>query len=376
MRKKISVITLLACVIGFGGNVFAQEAPRIPNNDNKEIVRVKDSEIPKVVQICKACKPPMMMPHRVRGAFEFFKYADELQLTDEQLIQLRAYYKKYYCNKSIEKPVVPSMPDFCSMTEQELLKFADDESVRIKRELISKFQKIIDLKKILSTEQLQKIKEDAVNERKKFEEITSKRNKLFPGKPNKDEFSKPNKNHSKNKKAKGFRPFMGMPMQPWFGMMQPMQPGYGMFPPMMPMRPRRGIKPPMQPQHGMMPQMMPMQPMCPQYGMMPQMMPMQPMCPQHGMRPQMMPMKPMQPGYGMFPPMMPKKHNGLKKGINGPMKNHHDKNNMVRPPFWGCNDKPKSEPPFAGFLNKLFGCKNNCEFDIMRNSNKEECAER
>ena len=60
------------------------------------------------------------------------------------------------------------------MNEQELNKFIEDESARVKKQIIFNLQKIIDIKKILKPEQLEKIKIESQKEadarKKKIEE--------------------------------------------------------------------------------------------------------------------------------------------------------------------------------------------------------------
>ncbi len=383
MIKKLSIIAMVASMISFGGVIFAQEANKAPEK------AIKNGELPKLTNIKNFCKPPLRMPYQVRNAFELFKYADELKLTDDQLIQLRAYYKKHFSEEAKKKeiPVLPTKADFYSMNEQELLKFVDDESARVKKDILNKLQKIIDIKKILTPEQIEKIKKEAEKEAernlKRLEERLNKKpiplTNSKPTKPNED------------KKDKGFKhfkphmyppqwmmphqhpmmPFMP-PMCPQQGMMNPM----GQMPPMPQMGPQQGMMNPM----GCMP---PMPQMCPQQGMMNPMgcmPPMPQMCPQQGMMNpmgHMPPMPQMCPQQGMMNPMGHMPPMGMKspKCNDDKFCQNRCKRNVCKfknPTPMKFRDKPKMEPPFASLLSKFFGCKKDCDSDIMKKDKKIE----
>ena len=368
MVKKVSIIALVTCLIGFGSAVFAQDVNKLPNpiKTDKEVSKVKDNKLPPNMKMFKpfgfnvGLRP--RTPSKIKNALELLKFADELQLTDDQLIQLRNYYKKYYSEEAKKKEMVkiPSVAELYAMNEQELQKYAEDESARIKKGIMLKIQKIIEIKRILTSEQIQKIKEDSEKEaeraKKKLEEKLALNNKSAT----KIKHPKPNK--CRCYKMMGMKPFLGMPhMQPMFPHQSMMQP------PMQPMFPPQGC-----------PNMMPhKQPMLPPQGMMQP--PMQPMFPPQGCPNMMPPMQPMFPPQGMMQPMFP--HQGCPcmmshKKTMGPKhhKFHNDKNMnnpcMSCPPFMGWKDRPKMEPPFAGFLSKFFGCKNDKDSDIMRKDRK------
>ncbi len=428
MRNKFSIIAMVACLISFGGAIFAQEANKTPNKNQKPndvVVKVKEGEKPNFFRFPKDFKMPLRMPQHARNAFELFKYADELQLTDDQIIKLRAYYKKHFSEeaKKREMPPVPKKVDFYSMSEQELLKYADDESARVKKEILNRLQKIIDIKKILTPEQFDKIKKEAENEAernlKRLEEKLKKGQIPLPGvKPQKPQKDKKKKDF-KHSKCPMFPPF-GMMMPP-YPMQQPMCPQQGMMMhqpcPMQPMCPQPGMMPysmqPMGFQPHMIPQMPPMppkkqkftqpgtipampkknhkhprpgmrphmshmgpmpymQPMCPQQGMMMhQPCPMQPMCPQPGMMPY--PMQPM----GFQPYMMPQMPHRGPKGHDrkfGPKDKCADQPFMFNHiPMMDYRMRPQKEPPFVSFLSKFFGCKNCKDFDIMK-KDKKSCG--
>ena len=410
MKKIISITAALICSFFLQNPVIAQEAPKNPP------LKVSKPAFEKPIQ--KDCKPPMKMPHKVKKAFDFFKFADELQLTDDQIIKLRAFYKKHNSQKP-EPPKAPQAVDFYKMTDEELVKYAEEEAMKKKQRLMLKLQKIIDIRKILTKEQLEMIKKEAEkeaeNNKKKFEE----HRKQKANKSRRPQFPRP-----------GIMPMM--PMCPSFSMMPPMGPQPGMMPHMPPMGPQPGMMPhmpPMGPQQGMMPHMPPMgpqqgmmphmPPMGPQQGMMPHMPPMgpqqgmmphmPPMGPQCGMMPCMPPMgpqcgmmphmPPMGPQCGMMPhmpKMSPKSQHkpmikGDKPGKDKKPSHRFDRNNpfpmmnpmgfypgfMPQPNMMNCcpcqmrpqmfgrqNGMQERRPPFD-FLMKLFSCKKDKESDII-----------
>ena len=346
MKRIISITAALICSLFFQSSVIAQEVPANP--------QIKDSKPVFEKPIKKEFRPSAKMPHKIRKALEFFKFADELQLTDDQIIKLRALYKK---NKS-EKPEPPKAPqaiNFYKMTDEELVKFAEEEALKKKQRLMFKLQKIIDIRKILTKEQLDLIQKEAEkeaeNNKKKFEEHKKQ---------------KPNK----SRRPLFPRPGMMMPMFPPFGMMPHMSPmgcpHMGMMPPMQPMGPQCGMRhhmPPMGPQCGMRPHMPQMG--CPQMGVMP------PMGPRHQPKPMKMgdkPCKDKKPGHkfdkknhapmmnpmGFYPGFMPQPY----------MMNCCPC--QMRPQMFGYQNKMKERRPPFDFLMKLFSCKKEKESDIIQ----------
>ena len=425
MKKIISITAALICTIFLQNSVIAQEAPKNPAN--KDLKPIKEESICKEVKKPNFMKfqPPAKMPRKLANTIELFKFADEIKLTDEQIIKLRAFYKKHYSEKTPKKDLkpIPNPMDFYKMSDEELVKFADDAAANTKNMIMSKLQKIIDIRKILTQEQFELIK-------KEIEKDAEINKKLIEKK----------KAKKANKRKRGFFPPFPMYQQPPMGC-----PQMGMMPPMGPMPHQPGMMPhnnmpPMGcPQMGMMPPMgpMPQQPGMmphnnmppmggPQMGMMPPMgpMPHQPgMMPHHNMPPMggpqmgmMPPMGPMpqQPGMmphnnmppmgcpqmGMMPPMghqpnfgpMPKfdkpgkdkkpGHKFEKKNCS-PMMNPMGFNpgympqpNMMgccpcqmrpsmRPPRFGFNDNQKERKPPFDFLMKLFSCKKDKDSDII-----------
>ena len=368
MKKIISITAALICSFFLQNPVIAQEAPKNPP--------LKGSKPAFEKPIQKDCKPPMKMPHKVKKAFDFFKFADELQLTDDQIIKLRAFYKKHNSQKP-EPPKAPQAVDFYKMTDEELVKYAEEEAMKKKQRLMLKLQKIIDIRKILTKEQLEMIKKEAEkeaeNNKKKFEEHRKQR-------------------ANKSRRPQFPRPGM-MQMYPSFGMMQPMGPQCGMMPHMPPMGPQQGMMPhmpPMGPQKGMMPCMPPMGPQC---GMMPHMPPMGPQC---GMMPCMPPMGPQCGMMPHMPKMSPKSQHKPMIKDDKPCKDkkpshRFDRNNhfpmmnpmgfypgfmpqpnmmnccpcQMRPQMFGRQNGMKERRPPFDFLMKLFSCKKDKESDII-----------
>ncbi len=239
MKKMVSIIAVMICSAFLQNSAFAQQTPISP-----EKLVIKEDKVLPNKDIKRVCKPEIKMPYQARRAFEFFKYADDLNLTDEQLIQLRGFYKKHYSKKAEKKefPNIPSTFELYKMSDDELVKYADNEAIKIKERIMSRLQKIIDIRKILTDEQLKKLQEEGIKEAEKGrKEITDKNGKK-PLPPNK--MSKPGKpshrpNHNK------YQPNMnGCFMNPMWNYMPNMmvpnyppmfhQPGM-MFPPFCPM---------------------------------------------------------------------------------------------------------------------------------------------
>ena len=146
MKKLLSIIAALICSFGIQSSVIAQEAPKQPIDPKikQQETIPQDAKLIKPVKDHKPC-PPKRMHRKIKNAFELFKFADELQLTDDQIIKLRAFYKKYYSEeaKKKEAPEAPKSLDFYEMNEQQLLKYADDEAEKVRNRIMKKLQKIV-----------------------------------------------------------------------------------------------------------------------------------------------------------------------------------------------------------------------------------------
>lgn len=95
------------------------------------------------------------------GLMKMFKVADELELTNPQLLQLRLIYQKS-CNRKQEN-VSPkelgkklSAPD---ITEAEIKKIAAEHAKAVEESIIYRFTMMQEIKKVLSPEQLKKLEE-------------------------------------------------------------------------------------------------------------------------------------------------------------------------------------------------------------------------
>ncbi len=357
--KRLINAALVVCLIACCGSVFAQEAPKDVKSADKPVAKL-DKSIKKVH--FKAFRP--RIPRQVKNAIEFFKLADELQLTDDQMIQLRGYYKKHLTapQKKLERPSMPSPEEFYKMTEEEMKAFAENESKKIHDAIMSGLQKIIDIKKILSPEQFQKLKDMSHEEAKKALAKMAETHKKAKEQKKKD---KEHKHH------KDFNPGM----MPQMGSMWPMMGGcqYGMMPqmgsgcPMMGghygMNHQMGPRCPMMGgHHGMNHQMGPRCPMMGGYhhGMMPKK---GPKCPKmdemHGMNHHMGSDYPMMGGHrGMMPQMGP----GMKGG-----KHNHD---FKKGPRFGRDCKDFDEKAFFNFMKKVFDWQKNQKCDTMNIGNK------
>lgn len=93
------------------------------------------------------------------GTFGFFRLADELEISDPQLLQLRALFQKNdekirsgRQHRKLYKKL--SDPD---LTEADARKIAAEEGKAVEEAIIGRFQMQQDLRKILSAEQYKKL---------------------------------------------------------------------------------------------------------------------------------------------------------------------------------------------------------------------------
>ena len=369
--KRFINIALIACLLTCCGSVFAQEAPKDVKPADKPEVKM---EAPAKKAHIKAFRP--RIPRQVKSAIEFFKLADELELTDDQMIQLRGYYKKHLVKpeKKLEKPSMPSPEDFCKMTEEEMKKFAENESKKVHDAIMGTLQKIIDIKKILSPEQFQKLREKSRDEAKKALAKMAEASK------------KAKEQKKKDNCCKGFRP----DMMPHMGQMCcPMMGGrHGMKHQMGPQCPmmggRHGMKHQMGPQcpmmggrHGMNHQMGRCPKMGGRHGMEHHMGSMCPMMgDRHGMNHQMRPRFPkmdemhgMNHHMGSDCPMMGD-HHGMMPQMRPGMKGEKHNHDFKKSPCFGRDSKDFDEKAFFKFMKKFFDWQKKQKCDTMDLGNK------
>lgn len=356
--KRFINAALVVCLIACCGSVFAQEAPKDVKPADKPAAKL-ENPIKKVH--FKAFRP--RIPHQVKNAIEFFKLADELQLTDDQMIQLRGYYKKHLTapQKKLEKPSMPSPEEFYKMTEEEMKNFAENESKKIHDAIMSGLQKIIDIKKILSPEQFQKLKEMSQEEAKKALAKMAESHKKAKEQKKKD---KEHKHH------KDFNPGM----MPQMGPMCPMMDGchHGMMPQMGSGCPMMGGR------HGMNHQMGPKCPMMGgRHGMEHHMGSMCPMMgDRHGMNHQMRPRFPkmdemhgMNHHMGSDCPMMGD-HHGMMPQMRPGMKGEKHNHDFKKSPCFGRDCKDFDEKAFFKFMKKFFDWQKKQKCDTIELGNK------
>jgi Spy/CpxP family protein refolding chaperone len=90
-----------------------------------------------------------------------FKFADKLELTNPQLLQLRIHYQKQAklskenkdCNEQCKKLSDPNLK------EEDVKKIAAEQAKLLEAKILAKFQMKQELKKILTPEQLKKLEE-------------------------------------------------------------------------------------------------------------------------------------------------------------------------------------------------------------------------
>lgn len=187
MKRFLATLTVFFGLLNFCCQSYAQPVPEKDLNKEPEKLLTKEDakkQFPrfnpeKPLHFAGKAKKAFMIPPRgIMGARDFFMLADELNLTDDQIVKLRAYYKKHFSKDAdkLSRPMLPKPEDFCKMTEEEMNKFADDAAKNVHDAIMAKLQKIIDLKKILSPEQLEKLRKIGIEEKKKREDSKKKHN--------------------------------------------------------------------------------------------------------------------------------------------------------------------------------------------------------
>ncbi len=120
---------------------------------------------------CSATRGPMGGPHHLNGGgfdnshmlggFGFFRLADELEVTNPQLLQLRMWFQK---NEKImhaghqRRMMFKKLSD-PDLTEADVKKIAVAEGKALEESIVVRFQMLQDLRKILTPAQFKKLHE-------------------------------------------------------------------------------------------------------------------------------------------------------------------------------------------------------------------------
>ncbi|EKD81057.1 MAG: hypothetical protein ACD_39C02001G0001 [uncultured bacterium] len=95
------------------------------------------------------------------GLLKLFKIADELDLTNPQLLQLRMLYQKQsdLASKHMESRTQGKKLVDGDMKEEDVKKFAAEQAKQLESNILARFQMQQELKKIFTPDQLKKIEE-------------------------------------------------------------------------------------------------------------------------------------------------------------------------------------------------------------------------
>lgn len=114
---------------------------------------------------------PMGGPHHLNGGgfdnshmlggFGFFRLADELEITNPQLLQLRMWFQKNekVMNAGHQRRMMFKKLSDPDLTEADVKKIAAAEGKAVEESIVARFQMLQDLRKILSPAQFKKLHE-------------------------------------------------------------------------------------------------------------------------------------------------------------------------------------------------------------------------
>lgn len=114
---------------------------------------------------------PMSWPHNLNGGgfdnlhmiggFGFFKLADELEITNPQLLQLRMWFQKNekIMNAGQERRLLFKKFSDHALSEADVKKIAAAEGKALEESIVARFQMLQDLRKILTPAQFKKLQE-------------------------------------------------------------------------------------------------------------------------------------------------------------------------------------------------------------------------
>ncbi len=142
MRKSLTFV-LIAIFMGTTALV-------LHSADKKEVRRTKHLRA-------------RMMPHSdnmmPRGLIGLFEFADKLELTNPQLLQLRMFHQKQVerIKEFKHKRMSERNPFTADLKEEDVKKYAAEQAKMVETRILARFQMQQDLKKIFTPEQLNKL---------------------------------------------------------------------------------------------------------------------------------------------------------------------------------------------------------------------------
>ncbi|MDD2999679.1 MAG: hypothetical protein PHV05_11510 [Candidatus Riflebacteria bacterium] len=143
MKKHIAMLFLSLALIAVSIVLYSAEI-----SDQNAVFQGRHHET--------GCRHPDMIE-----LFGMFKLADDLEITNPQLLQLRMLFQKSSVTLKKDKktgPVFKRLVDQ-NLTEEEIKKIAVEEGKTAEARVLAGFQLMQELKKILTPEQLKKLHE-------------------------------------------------------------------------------------------------------------------------------------------------------------------------------------------------------------------------
>ncbi len=144
MKNRIVLVLIVAFV--------AATALVLHSAEKEEVRRIRH------IEIRKTAGNETMMP---AGLIKLFKIAEELELTNPQLLQLRMLFQKQTESRKKlkeEKKQFKNLND-SDLSEEEVRKLAAEKAKQLEESIIARFKMQQEIKKIFTPEQLKKLEE-------------------------------------------------------------------------------------------------------------------------------------------------------------------------------------------------------------------------
>ncbi|PKL50619.1 MAG: hypothetical protein CVV42_02520 [Candidatus Riflebacteria bacterium HGW-Riflebacteria-2] len=144
MQKKFTLVLIVVFVMVTALSLHSAE--------KREVKRIRHLEIRTTTGAGN------VMPAQL---IQFFKFADALELSNQQLLQLRMLYQKQAesSKKRMQDNKHGKKLTDCDLTEKEVRKMAAEKAKQLEESIIARFKMQQEIKKIFTPEQLKKLEE-------------------------------------------------------------------------------------------------------------------------------------------------------------------------------------------------------------------------
>jgi Spy/CpxP family protein refolding chaperone len=144
MHRKLILVLIVVFV--------AVSALALHSAEKREVKRIRH------IEIRKNAGSADFMPARL---MQLFKFADELELSNPQLLQLRMVFQKQAEShkKNMQNSKQFKKLNDCNISEEEVRKLASEKAKQLEESIIAKFRMQQEIKKIFTPEQLKKLEE-------------------------------------------------------------------------------------------------------------------------------------------------------------------------------------------------------------------------